>query len=207
MRVGHRPLFRGEPGYQVFKHLQCAVFTEKIACAEGVAGYECLRDEDYYALAKRVNESFTEIQKEKEELDADELVQKRFEGALRPRPKGLVANLLPFQVEGLSWMYNQEKNEKDVRGGILADEMVSMESWRKSTAYTLPMMFLNMYSFRKCRVWGKRFRRLQQYWITVQGCKDVCLAENTHHAQMMKERKLMPRKFYGNKLLRIGNMR
>ena len=37
--------------------------------------------------------------------------------------KNLAANLLPFQREGVSWMYNQEINVKEVKGGILADEM------------------------------------------------------------------------------------
>eukprot|EP00930_Biecheleria_cincta_P105906 TRINITY_DN98_c1_g1_i1.p1 TRINITY_DN98_c1_g1~~TRINITY_DN98_c1_g1_i1.p1 ORF type:complete len:1206 (-),score=311.60 TRINITY_DN98_c1_g1_i1:59-3676(-) len=38
-----------------------------------------------------------------------------------PIPKDLVAPMLPFQKEGLSWMCHQE--ESSVRGGILADEM------------------------------------------------------------------------------------
>ena len=122
LRVGHRPLFRGKPGYQVFKHLYCIVFSEETNCAEDIAGYDVLKEEDYNALAKRVDESFDEIQKEKEELEPDELVQKKFEGEMRPPPKSLVANLLPFQEEGVSWMYNQEKHV-EVRGGILADEM------------------------------------------------------------------------------------
>jgi Poly(ADP-ribose) polymerase and DNA-Ligase Zn-finger region. len=119
LRVGHRPLFRGKPGYQVFKHLHCIVFSEEIACAEDVAGYDGLTDDDYKALAKRVDESFKLIQKENEELEPDELVQKKFEGEMRGAPKGLAANLLPFQQEGVSWMYHQERNIEDVRGGIL----------------------------------------------------------------------------------------
>jgi hypothetical protein len=122
LRVGHRPLFRGKPGYQIFKHLHCIVFSEDTHCAEDIAGHELLKEDDYNILAKRVNESFEEMQKEKEELEPDELLQKNFEGELRPTPKGLVANLLPFQGEGVSWMYNQEK-DVEVRGGILADEM------------------------------------------------------------------------------------
>jgi len=34
-----------------------------------------------------------------------------------------VATLLPFQVEGTSWMHHQEVNVPEARGGILADEM------------------------------------------------------------------------------------
>jgi len=123
LRIGFRPLFRGKPGYQIFKHLHCIVFSEEAQCAEDVAGHDILEEEDYNALAKRVHESFKEIQKENEELEPDELVQKKFEGEYRPKPKGLVANLLPFQEEGLSWMYCQETAMEDVRGGILADEM------------------------------------------------------------------------------------
>jgi len=123
LRVGHRPLFRGKPGYRVFKHLQCIVFSEDVTCAEDITGHELLGDDDYSALAKRVEESFQEIKAEKEDLEPDELVQKGFEGELRPVPKGLTANLLPFQAEGASWMYNQEKSIEDLRGGILADEM------------------------------------------------------------------------------------
>jgi hypothetical protein len=121
LRVGHRPLFRGKPGYQVFKHLHCIVFSEEITCAEDVAGSDGLTDEDYKALAKRIDESFTLIQKENQELEPDELVQKKFEGEMRAAPKGLAANLLPFQEEGVSWMYHQERNVEDVRGGILGE--------------------------------------------------------------------------------------
>lgn len=121
LRVGHRPLFRGKPGYQVFKHLHCIVFSEEITCAQDVAGSDGLTDEDYKALAKRIDESFTLIQKENQELEPDELVQKKFEGEMRAAPKGLAANLLPFQEEGVSWMYHQERNVEDVRGGILGE--------------------------------------------------------------------------------------
>ncbi len=84
-----------------------------------MAGCEFLGDEDYDALTRRVEESLEEIQAEKEELEPDELVQKQFDGEKRPSPKGLIANLLPFQEEGTSWMYSQEKDVDGVRGGIL----------------------------------------------------------------------------------------
>ena len=38
-------------------------------------------------------------------------------------PAELVAQLLPFQEEGLAWMYAQEEAESLIAGGILADEM------------------------------------------------------------------------------------
>ena len=122
LRIGHRPLFRGKPGYQVFKHLRCIVFSEEISCAEDVGGFSKLKSEDYDALVSRVDASASEIKQESEELAPDELVQKEFSGEIRRAPEGLSAELLPFQVEGASWMYHQE-TRTDIKGGILADEM------------------------------------------------------------------------------------
>ena len=75
---------------------------------------------DRRLLAARVEDSKEELQKEMEELQPDELVPVVYQGELRPSPPGLTANLLPFQVEGVSWMYQQEQQ---YNGGILADEM------------------------------------------------------------------------------------
>ena len=111
-----------QPGYTVYRHLQCAVFGEHIMCAEDVDGCSDLESEDYERLAERVKESVIEIEKEKEELEPDELVPVKFEGEMRSAPKGFVGNLLPFQVEGSSWMYHQEIKEPELKGGILADE-------------------------------------------------------------------------------------
>merc|ERR1712157_162457 len=61
-------------------------------------------------------------EKEMEELHPDELVPVKFQGPLLSPPKELTAPLLPFQTEGMSWMYNQEVCT-EVKGGILADEM------------------------------------------------------------------------------------
>jgi DNA repair protein RAD16 len=73
-----------------------------------------------------VEESKEEIRQEMEELDPDELVPVSFQGQMRPSPKGLTATLLPFQVEGVSWMHHQEvTGEAGVRGGMLADEVRS----------------------------------------------------------------------------------
>ena len=88
-------------------------------------GHQYLKnDEDLASLRERIQQSLKEVEEENRELHPDELVQKAFEGEMRDRPKGLSANLLPFQREGVSWMYCQEVNVKDIRGGILADEMV-----------------------------------------------------------------------------------
>ena len=70
-----------------------------------------------------MEESKIEIQKENEELDPDELVPVAFQGETRSPPTGLTATLLPFQVEGASWMYHQEVHAPTIRGGILGDEM------------------------------------------------------------------------------------
>lgn len=123
LRVGHTPLFRGKPGYMVFRHLKCTVFSEEIICAEDVENYADLTDEDYVLLAQQVETSKEKIKEEMEELSPDELVQKAFQGEIRSEPPGLTANLLPFQIEGFSWMRHQEVSEPDIRGGILADEM------------------------------------------------------------------------------------
>ena len=128
VRIGHTPLFRGKPGYMVYRHLHCAVFSEEVQCAEDVENYEALRMEDYSKLAEQVHISHTKIREEYEELRPDELVQVCFHGEdmRSEQPRGLNATLLPFQVEGYSWMYHQEVQQVDVRGGILADEMVGL---------------------------------------------------------------------------------
>jgi hypothetical protein len=123
LRVGHTPLFRGKPGYMVFRHLHCTVFSEEVVCAEDVENYADLTDEDYVLLANQVETSKKKIKEEMEELSPDELVQKAFQGEIRAEPPGLTATLLPFQIEGLSWMRHQEVEVPEIRGGILADEM------------------------------------------------------------------------------------
>ena len=107
----------------VYRHLHCAVFSEEIHCAEDVENYNTLNEEDYIKLVEQVDISKVKIKEEKEELRPDELVQKSFEGEIRSEPEGLTATLLPFQIEGFSWMRHQEVMEGEIRGGILADEM------------------------------------------------------------------------------------
>jgi hypothetical protein len=119
VRVAHAPLFRGKPGFRVFRHLRCSVFSKEVERAEDVGGWRELARADYEALAARVEESKIEVQQENEELNPDELVQVAFQGETRRPPPGLEASLLPFQVEGLSWMYHQEFHVDTIRGGIL----------------------------------------------------------------------------------------
>ena len=72
----------------VFRHLECAVFTENIICAEDIENSHSLRDEDYARLVEQVEVSKVKIKEEMEELEPDELVQKSFEGEIRSEPPG-----------------------------------------------------------------------------------------------------------------------
>ena len=107
----------------VYRHVHCAVFSEEIHCVQDIGGWRTIRrksKEDFEMLCLRVEESKIELEKEQEELSPDELVQVTFQGETRKPPKGLVGNLLPFQTEGVSWMYHQEVKVPDMHGGILA---------------------------------------------------------------------------------------
>ena len=107
----------------VYRHVNCAVFSEEVHCGQDIGGWRTIRrtsKEDFEMLCLRVEESKLELEQEQEELSPDELVQVSFQGEMRDPPKGLVGTLLPFQVEGVSWMYHQEVKE-ELRGGILAD--------------------------------------------------------------------------------------
>ena len=124
LRISHVPLFRGKPGYRVYRHLPCAVFDENIQCVEDIGGWKRIQrksQEDFDNLVKRVENSKEEVKKEQEELRPDELVQVTFQGETRAPPPGLTASLLPFQTEGVSWMYHQEVKVPELHGGILAD--------------------------------------------------------------------------------------
>ena len=72
----------------VFRHLQCAVFSENVTCAQDVENYEVLEDDDYERLVEQVEVSKEKIKEEMEELEPDELVQKSFEGEIRSQPPG-----------------------------------------------------------------------------------------------------------------------
>jgi len=121
LRIACRPLFRGKPGFVCYRHLRCQILPEEITQMNEVGGWRRLKPEDKVLLEKQLEESKLRIDEENQEMDADELVQTAFQGELREAPPGLEATLLPFQREGVSWMYNQEKSE--VKGGIEADEM------------------------------------------------------------------------------------
>jgi hypothetical protein len=121
MRVGHKPLFRGQQGFVVYRHLHCAVFPPNLLEGYQLEGYDSMIIEDQKLIDQRLNESAKEVQEENEEIQPDELLVPTFQGEKRSAPPGLSADLLPFQVDGQSWMYAQEQTP--YRGGILADEM------------------------------------------------------------------------------------
>jgi len=123
LRIATRPLFRGKPGFVGYRHLKCQIFPNEITKIEQVGGWRRLKSNDRLLLRQQLDESKLKIEEENKEMNADELVQIAFQGELREAPPGLAATLLPFQREGVSWMYNQEVNEKEIKGGILADEM------------------------------------------------------------------------------------
>jgi hypothetical protein len=178
LRVAEQPLFQGKPGYTVYRHLRCTVFGENIRCLQDVGGWRRLAKKDREAVSERVEESKILIEKENQELQPDELVQVEFQGEIRGSPKGLAANLLPFQVEGTSWMVHQEVHVPEIRGGILADEMVSrvISLWGFfSSPPTLssnsPLLF--------CREWGKQCKPLLRCWTTGQSYNGPCQAPST----------------------------
>ena len=126
LRISSRPLFRGKPGFTVYRHLKCQMFDHDIISnAEDVSGWHRLKKDDLKDLKKRIVDSKKEADEEQDEMHPDELVQTQFSGEMRPNPppgwKAGGVTPLPFQVEGYSWMYQQERGE--IRGGILADEM------------------------------------------------------------------------------------
>ena len=123
LRISHVPLFRGKPGYRVYRHLPCAVFSEEIEKVQDVGGWNRIDPLDLEQLRQRIQDSQLELEQENEDLDPDELVQKGFQGEIRSTPLGFVGTQLPFQIEGQSWMYHQEVHVPEIRGGILADEM------------------------------------------------------------------------------------
>ena len=159
LRLSHVPLFRGKPGYRVYRHLPCAVFPDEITTAEDVGGWSRLSPDALDRLRSRIAESREELALENQEIQPDELVPLAFEGPLRSTPPGLTASLLPFQVEGASWMHQQEQT--DVAGGILADEMgmvrprlvVRWEESGRSGSYDFAHSFTRTHR-------GRRSRRL-----------------------------------------------
>lgn len=102
-------------------------------------------------MRERLEKSATEVDEDLQPIEPDELVRKEWCEAKEP-PETLVLPILPYQKEGLGWMYNQVhdgggrwmaawhhadgrafcvgllQEHLDYHGGILADEMVSSAS-------------------------------------------------------------------------------
>jgi len=133
IRASCRPMFRGKPGFVSYRHLKCQIFPSEITKINEVGGWRKLKEEDRLLLKQQLEESERRIDEENKEMKPDELIQTAFQGVLREAPKGLVGNLLPFQQEGVSWMYNQELNLKEVKGGILAGKITIMYHFLLST--------------------------------------------------------------------------
>jgi hypothetical protein len=191
LRVGHRPLFRGKPGYVVYRHLQCALFSEPISQMAHVGGWRRLSSEDQQALQGRIDASLVLNEKEDDELHADELVPVVFQGEMRNKPPGFVGSLLPFQQEGVSWMYHQERQLPDLRGGILADEMGMVRNIvsRHTHTHDKRMGDVSLFScgasintyfntiILLCIVWYRErpFKPLPPFWTTVRNFNTVNL--------------------------------
>ena len=75
LRISHMPLFRGKPGFRIYRHLHCAVFDETVHSVQDVGGWRQLQSEqDREVLALRIEEAKMELEQENEELEPDELV-------------------------------------------------------------------------------------------------------------------------------------
>jgi DNA repair protein RAD16 len=71
--------------------------------------------------AKAPKIDFYDLNPDLKDIWKDVDVNANSEIELQPQPKNLLVKLLPFQLDGLSWMVQQELNS--YKGGILADEM------------------------------------------------------------------------------------
>jgi len=105
-----------------WQHLPCTIFADYLESEEGIEGYEYLNEEQQALVKTRVEQSRDEEDEDAKPIDPSELVRKEWTTQKEP-PETLVLPLLPYQKEGLGWMFNQEQIE--YHGGILADEMVS----------------------------------------------------------------------------------
>lgn len=103
-----------------WQHLPCTIFAEYLESEESIEGYEYLTEEQQALVKKRVAESREEEDEDSKPIDPSELVRKEWTTQREP-PETLVLPILPYQKEGLGWMYRQE--QVDYHGGILADEM------------------------------------------------------------------------------------
>ena len=113
--------------YTRWQHLACTVFN-KVPDGQdleislmAIEGFLEMDPEPKEMIRTRFKESQNEIDPELVPIDPDEMTRKNWSTPMDP-PLDLLMPLLPFQKEGLGWMYHQEI-ESEVHGGILADEM------------------------------------------------------------------------------------
>ena len=162
LRISHVPLFRGKPGFRVYRHMACATFSEEIQQISDVGGWQKLSKSDQVALEERIRESIVELSMEAQEVSPDELVQESFTGEMRPSAPGLSASLLPFQVEGTSWMYCQEVKNPDIRGGVSESTGTCCVVAHRPSSLVLLLNSLNRFSPMKwgwyVRPWTPRFQ-------------------------------------------------
>ena len=129
LRIAEHSIHQKKPDYTVYHHVKCTTFPlGEIERIQDVPGWTCIPESRQREALLQQEERKNLIDKENQALDPDELVQVSFQGVLLPPPNGLSASLLPFQVEGFSWMVHQELHVPEIRGGMLADEMVSIRS-------------------------------------------------------------------------------
>mmetsp|Transcript_9469 Transcript_9469/g.11786 ORF Transcript_9469/g.11786 Transcript_9469/m.11786 type:complete len:1115 (+) Transcript_9469:115-3459(+) len=102
-----------------WQHLPCTIFRGIESC-EDIAGYDELGEEEKDSIAERVKASAFEVDQDYEPVNPDEMVREEWREKREPPPE-VILPLLPYQQEGLGWMYHQEQT--DFHGGILADEM------------------------------------------------------------------------------------
>ena len=102
-----------------WQHLGCTIF-KNLTDASTMEGWADLSAEQQAQLQERVTASAGEEDLDDVAIDPNELVRKAWSTPKEP-PSDLLMPLLPYQKEGLGWMFNQE--HVDVHGGILADEM------------------------------------------------------------------------------------
>ena len=103
-----------------WQHLNCTVFHKELSSIESIEGFKQLESDEKSLVLKRFEESKGEVDDEFEPINPDEIVRKTWNEAMDP-PIDLLMPLLPYQKEGLAWMYHQEQSS--IHGGILADEV------------------------------------------------------------------------------------
>lgn len=74
VRISHVPLFRGKPGFRVYRHVHCALFDETVHSLQDVGGWKKMQADDQQVLESRIQEARMEMEQENEEMGPDELV-------------------------------------------------------------------------------------------------------------------------------------